>query len=440
MIKDIVIRYRALKVYLDNTFWILGDKFLGLGVGFLVTVVVARYLGPGDFGMYAYVMSLVSLFSVVGHMGLSGLVVREIVKTPNDRGAILGTSITLKMIGMVVGYLGLLVYAYYYEGIESVEFLLIAIAGIILLLSCFDVMDYWFQSFVQAKYVSISNLIALFVSSGAKLIFVFLGLSLTYFVIASVVQGIILGLSLLFLYLLKSGLPLRNWSFSWSKAKELVSQGWIVYLGSIFAILNLKLDQVMLKWYKGVEEVGIYSVAAQLSEAWYFIPTAIVASFFPRLIVLKNENFENYQARLQGLFDILFLIALAVAILVSIGGELLIMTFFGDQYISSANVLIIHVWAAIFIFMRALFSRWILIEGVLIFSLLTQAIGAIVNVILNYFWINQYGAIGAAYATLISYMCSSFIALCFYKRTRPIFWMMCKAIVMHSFVIKSFNK
>jgi O-antigen/teichoic acid export membrane protein len=436
MIDEIVVKYTRLRKYLDNTLWIMADKFLGLGVAFLITVVVARYLGPEEFGIFSYVVSLVSLFAVAGHMGLAGLVVREIVSKPEERGLVLGTTFILKLIGMSLGYIALLIYGFYYEGLASIEFILIAILGSTLILRSVDTIDYWFQSFVQAKYVSISNLIGLFSSSIAKLLFVFGGFGLAYFVLANVIQVVILGLVLLFFYITKSEIRIREWSFSWVKVKELLGQGWLIYLGSIFAIINLKMDQVMLKWYQGAEQVGIYAVAAQISEAWYFIPTAIVASFFPKFIELREKDNEQYQVRLQQLFDILFLLALTVAVIVTFGGGLLINIFFGEQYEASAGILVVHIWAAIFIFMRALFSRWILMEDALVFSLITQGFGAIVNVILNYFWIQEYGALGAAYATLLSYAASSFIALLLYKKTRPVFLMMCKSIVMYSLLSK----
>ena len=414
----------------------MGDKFLGLGLSFVVAVLLARHLGPSDYGTYSYVMSMVSLFSVAGHMGLAGLVTRELVKHPEDTGQILGTTLGLKLIGMTAGYIGLLTYAYFYEGLYSQEFLLIAIAGATLILSCTGIIDYWFQSYVKAKYVSIANLTSLIISALLKLAFIFMGLGLTYFIVTNVIQVIILGLLLIIFYKTVSGLPLKSWSFSKAKALELLSQSWLVFAGSIFAILNLKIDQVMLKWYQGAEQVGIYAVAAQLSEAWYFIPTAIVASFFPKLIQLKKENNEQYLLRLQQLFSVLFLIAFSVAFVVSLGGDLLIRTFFGVQYLASSSVLTVHIWAAIFIFMRALFSRWILIENALVFSLITQGFGALINILLNYFWINEYGVMGAAYATLFSYASSSFFALIFYKKTRPIFWMMCKAMFLHSLIYK----
>jgi len=437
MNKTIKSKYKNIKKYLHNTLWILSEKFIGLGVVFLVAVVVARYLGPENFGIYSYVVSIVSLFAVAGHMGLSGLVVRELVNNPAESRTILGTTFTLKIISMSLGYILLLIYAYLYEGFESVEFLLISILGLTLIIRCFDVIDFWFQSYVKAKYVSISGLIGLSFSALLKLLFVFFGFGLTCFILANVLQVVMLSLSLIFFYSIKSDLKIKFWSFSWKKAKELLSQGWLVYLGSIFAILNLKLDQVMLKWYQGAEQVGIYAVAAQLSEAWYFIPTAIVASFFPKLISLRDTNFAVYQIRLQQLFSLLFLISIIVAAIISLGSKLIIDIFFGESYSESANVLVVHIWAAVFIFMRALFSRWILIENVLVFSLITQGFGAVVNIVLNYFWINQYGVMGAAYATLISYASSSFFALLFYRKTRPIFWMMCKAISLHSILFRS---
>jgi Na+-driven multidrug efflux pump len=82
----------------------------------------------------------------------------------------------------------------------------------------------------------------------------------------------------------------------------------------------------------------------------------------------------------------------------------------------------------VFIFMRAGLSRWILIENALYFSLLTQGLGALSNVILNYFLIPVYGGQGAAWATLVSYAVASFFAVFLYPRTRPVFWLMLRAL------------
>ena len=421
--------YQKLKHYLHNILWIMGDKVATLVVGFFVTVLVARYLGPEDFGLYSYAISVAAIFSAAGHMGLSGLVVREIVKRPDDRGETLGTTLSLKFIGMGVGYVVLLAYAALYEGISSPEFIMLAIAGAALLFSPFEVFGYWFQAFVKAKYVTYSRLIALVASSGLKISFVFLGAGVIYFVGANLAQAAVVFLAFVFFYKATSTLKLSEWSFSWARAKELFSQGWLVYLGSIFAVVNLKVDQVMLKWFEGADSVGIYAVAAQLSEAWYFVPAAIVTSFFPKLIKLRDENSLEFGRRFQQLLDLLFVLALVVALVMTLASEFVILLFFGEHYLESADVLVIHVWAALFIFMRAAFSKWILIENALVFSLLTQGAGALLNVALNYFMIPKYGVIGAAYATLLSYAFASFFSLALYPKTRPVFFMMVKSFL-----------
>ena len=66
--------------YIANSSWLIGERILSLGAGFLATAVTARYLGPSDFGILAYAISAVGLVHALSHFGLQGLVVRELVK------------------------------------------------------------------------------------------------------------------------------------------------------------------------------------------------------------------------------------------------------------------------------------------------------------------------------------------------------------------------
>jgi O-antigen/teichoic acid export membrane protein len=405
------------------------DKIFGMGMVFIVTIFVARYLGPEQFGMLAYATSLISIFAIAGHLGLAGLVVREIVKHPKKEDETLGTALGLKFFGMCIGVVSLIFFVLFTEDLNSTIFWLVIIMSSALLFQSLEVIDFWFNAHVKAKYASISRLVATSFASIFKILLIISSSTVIYFAIANVIQAIILGIILIYFYYKKSTLKLTQWKFSKSRAKELISQGWLIFLGTIFSIIYLKIDQVMLKWLVGTSEVGIYAVASSISEAWYFIPAAIVASVFPKLIKLKETNEIEYNKRLQQLFDILFILALLFAIFISFSSEFIIINFFGDDYINSAIILTIHIWAALFIFMRTAFSRWILIENVLIFSLITQGLGAITNVGLNYLFVPIYGGVGAAIATLLSYATASYISLLFYKKTRPVFWMMTKAMI-----------
>ena len=420
--------YHRFRRYLHNTGWIVAEKLFVMALGFVATVVVARYLGPGDFGILAYATSLAALFGVAGHLGLQGLVVRELVKKPALHAETLGTSAVLKLGGVLVGYLALLVYAAIYEGMDSSAFALIAIAGAALLFTPLNVIDFWFNAFVQARYVSIARAAGALVFAGGMLWLVIEGAGIVAFAAPYFLQALVAAIVLLLMFRARSGMRLADWRFDAGHARALLSQGWVIYLASFFAVVYLKIDQVMLRWLTDPAEVGVYAVAARLSEVWYFIPTAIVASVFPRLIALREESERRFNVRLQQVFDGLAALGMLIALLVTLLAPWLVPLIFGPDYAASTPILVIHTWASVFIFMRAALSRWILIENALYFSLLTQGLGALSNVGLNYMLIPFYGGKGAAWATLISYAIASFFAVAIYRRTRPVFWLMLKAL------------
>ena len=423
-ISDFKSVYRRLSRYIHNSLWIIGEKVAGLSLSFLATIFVARYLGPEAFGLLAYSLSLVSIFSAAGHMGLAGLVVRDIVKYPEERAATVGTTAALKFIGLGAGYVVLVVYAAAYEGVGTVAFQLVIVAGAALLLKPAEVLEFWFQAFVQARHISLARLASNLASAGLRLFLVASGASLVLFALAPVAQGVVVAAILVYFFRRKASLRLSELRVSWARARSLLAQGWIIYLGSIFAVVYLKVDQVMLRWLAGAGDVGQYAVAAQFSEALYFLPVAIVATVFPKLIELRQRSESEFYVRLQQLLDLLFIMGVTVALLLTVSAGWIIGTLFGETYAASAGILIIHVWSAIFVFMRAAVSKWILIENALYFSLLTQGLGALVNVGLNYWWIPDHGGIGAAYATLCSYAVASFLALGLYSKSRRLFWMM----------------
>ena len=420
--------YHRFRPYLHNMGWIVAEKLFVMLLGFVATVIVARYLGPGDFGILAYATSLAALAGVAGHLGLDGLVVRELVKKPALHAETLGTVAMLKLGGVLVGYLALLAYAAFYEGAGSTAFKLIAIAGAALLFLPINVIDNWFNALVQARYVSMARAAGALVFAASILWLVLDGAGVVAFVVPYVLQALVAAVFLLILFRVSSHIRLAEWRFDAGQARKLLSQGWVVYLASFFAVIYLKIDQVMLRWLAGSAEVGVYAIAARFSEIWYFIPTAIVASVFPDMIKLRESNESRFTHRLQQLFDGLAVLGMLIAVLVTLIAPWVIPLFLGAHYAESVPILVIHIWASVFIFMRAALSKWILIENALYFSLLTQGLGAVSNIVLNYVLIPLYGGEGAAWATLVSYAIASFIALFLYRRTRPIFWMMLTAV------------
>lgn len=427
--KLITIFYSQFKHYIHNISWIMGQKILAIFFGFFVTVLVARYLGPESYGVLSYAVSVMGIISVAGHMGLDGLIIKEIVQHPYDWQYTLGTSAFIKMIGIVSGFVFLFFGILLFKGMYLTESWVLLIVASSLFFKPFEVVDFWFQAHVQAKYPALALSTSFIIVSIVKIFCVYNSVNIIFFACTYFLQSFLGALFLVLFFHKKVKTSLFKWKFSFVKAKDLLFQGRIIFLGAILASLYLKIDQIMLKWIVGVEEVGIYAVAASISEAWYFVPVAIVTSVFPNLLKLKEKNPAVYAIRLQQLFDLLFFISLAVAIFMTCASDIIISNFFGAEYQNAASILSVHIWAGVFISMRAAFSKWILIENFLTLSLITQGCGMIFNVGLNFLLIPYFKGTGAAIATLISYAMASYISLLLFPRSRPIFWMMSRSMI-----------
>ena len=388
-----------------------------MGVGLFIAVWIARYLGPEQFGLLNYALAIVSFANIFVYLGLSGIMVHELVDKPNENDSVLGTAFFMKVFGSIIAYTIVIIIAYLSTDPASINFWILIVIGLSLFFKPVEVLDAFNESKVLVKYSVKSRSLAFLVVALLKVSLVFSGASLLLLGATLPLESLIAAIFLLFFYR-KQGFSIKAWTFSLDRAKSLIGKSWKLIFSSVFAIIYLKIDQIMLASIIDEREVGVYSVAATLSEAWYFIPAAIVASLFPALIKQKKENYIKYKKRIQQLYDFLFSIAFTIAIFISFFSEQIISLLYGEAYEESAMVLVVHIWAGVFIFMRTVFSRWIIMEDLLILSLYTQGFGALLNIALNFVFIPEYGAVGAAMTTLLSYAGASYFALFIHKSSR----------------------
>ena len=88
-----------------SVLWLMADNVLRLGIGLLVGVWVARYLGPEQFGTLSYAGAFVGLFGVFARLGLDSVVIRDLVRKVESRDEILGTTFSLKLVSGAVCFL-----------------------------------------------------------------------------------------------------------------------------------------------------------------------------------------------------------------------------------------------------------------------------------------------------------------------------------------------
>lgn len=415
------------KKYFLNTGWLFVDKVVRMLVALFVGVYVARYLGPERFGILSYAGSFVGLFTAFASLGLNGIVVRNLVQDEEQRDLILGTAFCLKTFGAIVMFCMVMV-ACQFTSSDFYTKSIIAIIAAGVLLDSFQVVDFHFQSKVQAKFCALSSLFAMIISSILKLILIFLAADLIWFAVVTVIEKGVLGIGYLIFYL-RQKLKLRDWRFSIKTAQDLLKDSWPLILSGFVIMIYMRIDQIMIKEMLGDAAVGQYAAATRLSEVWYFIPMVICSSLFPAILNAKEKNAIVYYQRLQSLYDMMFVISFLIALFVSFSGAWVVDTLYGSAYQEAANVLVLHIWAGIFVFLGVSSGRWLLVENMQIFAFYRTLLGACANLGLNFLLIPRYGICGAAFSTIIAQAIASYLGYATNKKTLKIFIMLTKAIL-----------
>lgn len=417
----------TLKDIIANTGWLFGLRMLRILFALFVMAWVARYLGTENFGILQYGIAFAGLFGPLAILGLQGIVVRDIVRDPEARDEILGTTFVLRLIGGLTAFTLVLLTIYFVRrGDPTVRFVT-SIAALTLFLQAFDCIDMWFQSQVKSKFTVFAKSAGVVVANILRVLAIMNNASVLVFALIMCIDVIVVGSGLVIAYR-SQGFRLRNWRFSFTRAKELLGQSWALVLSAALSIIYFKIDIVMLGQSAGDGEVGIYSVAVRLSEVWYFIPVAIATSVFPALIKSREKGEKVYNARMQQLYDFLAWLGLAVGLFFTFFSNRVILVVFGEQYSAAGPILTVHIWAGVFVFLKVAMSRWLLNEGKLTFLFISSGLGAIVNVGLNLYLIPRYGGMGAAVATVISYATAGLFACFLYRPTWRTGWMMIKAL------------
>ena len=412
-----------------NIGWLSFDRVIRMGVGLIVSVWVARYLGPTQYGLFNYAVAFTCLFGGIASMGLDQIAVRDIVREPAQTNEIIGTAFYLKLFGGIIAVTSALIII---NSIRPHDILTLTLVGIIvagMIFQSFDVIDLWFQSQVQSKYVVYAKNGAFLITALIRVVLILTGASLIAFAFAGLVEMILGAYGLIYFYRRHSQ-RLIDWRISLKCVKKILHDCWPLILSGTAIMIYLKIDMVMLGGMVGNQSVGIYAAATRVSEIWYFIPVIIVSSMLPSIIETKKISEELYYLKLQKLFDLMAGLALAITIPMTFLSDFIIQILYKESYTGSGTILAIHIWAVPFVSMGVAQSSWDIAENLTGLALKRTIIGAVINVVLNFILIPHYSGVGAAISTVIAYAFSGCLSNLIDKRTIRIFVLQVKSLLL----------
>lgn len=387
----------------------LAAQILGLGLAFLTSIVLARYLGPTNNGRYAILVTVVTLIQLVAGMGYPAAITyfgaRRDVDSAGERlGKLASTSLVLALMSstVVLVVFALVARSDRFGGFlerESLSPLVvwIAVASVVPYL----VFQFMRQVLRSRRRISAFNgVTVLQVGATCALIWGALaaaGSNLTlavagYLAAALLAAGVAVGL-------VSRLAGLRLW-FDRRLARKMTAFSLRSYAGTIFQFLSYKLDLLILTAIAGATEAGYYVVAVALAERLWDPTNAVRVGLQPHVTAASRERAIQVTARFCRALVVVVLTA-AVALLAL--GRPLVELLFGSAYEPAVVALLLLIPGAAVFSSAKLLTALLAARGHPQIPSAIAGLGVAVNVPLNLALIPRWGIAGCAAASSITY-------------------------------------
>lgn len=396
-------------LYIFNSAWMILELTSRIISVAFVSFYLARLLGPEKFGNYSFLLAILAISMAISKLGMDAVLVKKLsIGTPAENQRSITTAFWI-LIASATSTIIITSSSFLILSKDSREAILISIIMLSIFFQPFQVLDYHFQSEAKAKYSSICRSLSTIIASIARVLIVYTGLDIIWLVAASIFEQALIAAGLLCLHKAVKMPSFRLHPADKQEAITILKSSLPLTISSIVLILNIRIDQIIIKIILGEAQLGIYSAATKIYEAWINFPIALSVSLLPLLARLKTTDTHKYITIFIITTRALFWGSALVACTVTILSKNIISFIFGSDYIQGANALSIVMWAGAFSAIGSMTTRILNIEG-LEFKIAQRATLCLtLNIALNFALIPIYGIDGSAIATLISIFCSNFL-------------------------------
>lgn len=416
-----------------NAGWLIMGKIIQMVLNLVVSLLTARYLGPGNYGLINYGAAYTAFFSAFCTLGINSLLVKEFVDYPGEEGKILGTALGMRALSSVLSAITIIAISFVVDRGEPLTQIIVALCSVGVIFHIFEIFNYWFQYRLESKKTAVATLIAYAVTAAYRIFLLATNQSVAFFALATSVDYFCVAVILLLQYFRGNH---KKLFFSWTYGKSLLRKSCHYILPSLMVSVYSYTDKIMLKQIVGDAELGFYSTAAALSSVWCFVLSAIIDSMYPVIMQTHKTDKTKYRYLNKVLYAIIFYLSSFVAICFIVMGENVINIMYGDKFIPAAEPLKIITCYTAFIYLDHARNAWVICENKLKYLKFFYIAAAVINVIMNAFLIPIIGANGAAIASLLAQFISVFAVPLLLKDMRENSIMMIEAIFLRGIIKK----
>jgi O-antigen/teichoic acid export membrane protein len=379
-------------------------RLIVMFVSFITSVFSTRFLGLELKGQFSYLFTLSGFVWMTLDMGLYRSYPYLVRKHPDKIGTLYTWSV-LQFAGnlVILSAVGISLLGFW-SRVIGFNFNPLIIVFFVSLISLSQ-----FNMQLQSLYLGLDKVfkhsIAQLINSLAVLLFVLTGYlyfshadRLAYLLTATIIAAAICTV----FYILNN-----NWGKAWKQFSfrfvlSSYKAGFRVFLSTLFIMLLIRFDIILIKRFLGYSEVGIYSIAAHIIDLLQIASNLVGGLLLVKLSDSKEdvEKWLIMKKLLMAFFIFLAAANLGFAIL----GKFLISTLYGIQFLPVYDVFLWLIPASFGLSFGSLFNMYLNSKGFPIISIILPAIALVTNILLNLILIPVWGVKGAAISTSFSYL------------------------------------
>jgi O-antigen/teichoic acid export membrane protein len=372
--------------------------------------IVARHLGPKDFGAlniyYNIVLTVASLLS----LGAPEVLTRAVAASPTSGIRSLKIVLQLRLLGFFLCSILLFGIGHFLA-----NKLLLAILSLIPLFFVFDTIESYFYGAGDFRKTVVARIVASLIGLLMRIYFAWEGWGINAFAVAAVIEAGVAALGLLWLA------PKYRMAIPDDKNATLanyIKLSWPLAVSGLVLAFSLRVDQYLLAYLRKGPEIGNYYVAVRIMEFASLIIPSMSAVLLPKLVVLYENKKDEYEKAIVSIYKNSFLWGTIFACLFSAFSPALIKFVFGDTYAESALILRYYSFCIVFMIAGTVRGMHLVITNNTVVHLQTCLICLALSPITMAIPIHVNGALGLAMAMPLNYAFSSTISSRFFKVTR----------------------
>jgi len=394
----------------SNSIWIMLEKSVNIIGLIYINALMAKYIGPEDFGKINISTSLFIFVQTLSWFGGQNIIFKRMSENTKSGIALAMHTQNQRRVFFLLSSGSVLLYLYFFT--DSIVFLFGVANCIATYYIVMDFFSIYNNTQLKSKINTITNIIGLSTALLIRFYISHFKLPVYYFTIPIIVIPLIPYIMRLIYFRYTTQIKENSKDVRIYNRYMLFTGGALI-LSSLSADIYTQISSIFLANILSYSNLGVYSVALTIGGAWSFIVLALITSFFSRIYSEKDQiTVELLLLKINRLVILFSLIALGGFY---IFGDFFIHILYGDKYMDSVNIIPIIIIGTMFSSLGTICYRYMIKESGYSYLAKKMVLCCILTIPLSWLMINAFGINGAAYCFLTVEILSCTLLNYFFK-------------------------